>query len=110
MRENLKTLNDIRIKVFAEVGRYGTKSSFGYTKETICFIDIKDEQGKLLCDHLWLTVGKQIKELSLVIGDKIHFQARVTKYYKGYKGYREDVYKPIELDYRLSNPTKFYKI
>jgi hypothetical protein len=110
MRENLKEFNEVRIKVYAEVGRYGTKSSFGYTKETICLVNIKDERGKILCDHLWLTVGKQIKELKLVIGDIVYFQARVTKYYKGYKGYRDDVNKPIELDYRLSNPTKFYKI
>ena len=38
--------------------------------------------------------------------DVIAFQARVTAYEKGYKGYRKDVYKPIEIDYRLSNPTK----
>ena len=31
-------------------------------------------------------------------------------YEKGYKGYRDDVYKPIELDYKLSHPTKIEKI
>ena len=41
--------------------------------------------------------------------DIIAFQARVTAYEKGYKGYRKDVYKPIEIDYRLSNPTKISK-
>ena len=38
------------------------------------------------------------------------FHARVTCYEKGYKGYREDVYKPMKIDYRLSNPTKISKI
>jgi hypothetical protein len=51
-------------------------------------------------------VGKQLAALDLQIGDVISFQARVTAYEKGYKGYRDDVYKPIEIDYRLSNPTK----
>ncbi len=40
----------------------------------------------------------------------ISFHARVTCYEKGYKGYREDVYKPMKIDYRLSNPTKMSKI
>lgn len=110
MRKNLQKLNDVRIKVAAEVSRFGTKSSYGYVKETLCLVNLKDEEGKELCDHLWMTVGKQIKELELVVGDAIGFQARVTPYYKGYMGYRDDVDKPVELDYRLSNPTKFYKI
>jgi len=39
-------------------------------------------------------------------GDVIEFRARVTQYTKGYKGYRDDVYVPIETDYKLSRPTK----
>jgi len=55
-------------------------------------------------------LGKQLAALDLQIGDVISFHARVTCYEKGYKGYREDVYKPIKIDYRLSNPTKISKI
>jgi len=35
---------------------------------------------------------------------------RLQSYEKGYKGYREDVCKPMEIDYRLSNPTKITKV
>lgn len=31
-------------------------------------------------------------------------------YEKGYKGYKDDVYKPVEKDFKLSYPTKIKKI
>jgi DNA-binding winged helix-turn-helix (wHTH) protein len=34
------------------------------------------------------------------------FQRKVEKYIKGYQGRREDVYKPIVTDYKLSRSTK----
>lgn len=73
-------------------------------------INLTDVSGKEICNHIWLVIGKQIKNLDLNIGDKITFEARSAEYWKGYKGYRDDVYKPIEKDYKLSNPTKFAKI
>lgn len=78
--------------------------------DTICLVNLKDFEGKVLCDHIWLTVGKQIKSLDLIVGDMISFEARSKEYLKGYFGRREDVYKEIEIDYKLSNPTKFQKL
>lgn len=45
-------------------------------------------------------------------GDEVEFCARVTRYTKGYRGYREEAMmeNPICTDYRLSNPTKVKKI
>jgi hypothetical protein len=111
MRTKLKQIEGQRIKVFAEVDRFGKKPAYkGYPLDTICLINLKDEIGNEVCDHLWLIIGKQLKNLDLKIGDKISFIARSKEYTKGYKGYREDVYVPIEKDYKLSNPTKFLKL
>lgn len=110
MREKLAELNERRITVSAKVEKFGTKKSFkGFPQKTVLLIDIKDQSGKILCDHLWLTEGKQIKNLGLEIGDKIAFTARVTEYEKGYKGIYDES-NPIEVDYRLSFPTNFSKM
>jgi hypothetical protein len=111
MREELKKMNGSRVAVTAEVGNFGTKKAYkGYPIETVCLIDLKDALGNNLCDHLWMTVGKQFKSLNLAVGDKLKFTARAKKYTKGYKGRREGVYAPIETDYKLSNPTQFSKL
>lgn len=44
------------------------------------------------------------------MGEGISFQARDTGYEKDDKDYREDVYKPIEIDSLPSNPTIITKI
>lgn len=111
MREALKEQEGIRGTFRGTVARFGTKSAYrGAPLPTLMLSDVKDATGKVVTDHLWLTIGVQIKRLDLQIGDTVVFDARVTQYEKGYKGYREDVYDaPIELDYRLSNPTKVRK-
>jgi len=110
MREKLKVLDKQRIVVFAEVSSFGNKIPYrGKPIETICFCNVKDKKGNFLCDHIWFSVGKQMRKLDLEIGDKVSFTARVKEYEKGYKGRREDVYKPIETDYRLTNPTNISK-
>jgi hypothetical protein len=54
--------------------------------------------------------GKQLAALRLQPGDLVQLAARVTTYTKGYKGRREDVWKPVETDYRLSYPTNVRKV
>jgi hypothetical protein len=53
------------------------------------------------------TPEKQLDKLKLNEGDIIRFDARVTRYWKGYVHRDED---NRELDYRLSFPSKFIKI
>ena len=96
MRENLKSINNQRIKVIGEVGEFGS--------------NLVDSNANELTDHLWFTIGKCFKSMQLSVGDKISFYARVKPYLKGYRGYREDVYKPVEKDYKLSHPNNFEKI
>lgn len=111
MRRVLKSLEGVRTAFRGTVVQFGVKSGYtGLDLPTLMLKDVMDGTGNVVTDHLWLSIGKQLAALHLQSGDVIAFQARVTAYEKGYKGYREDVYKPIEIDYRLSNPTKIAKI
>jgi phage tail sheath gpL-like len=110
MREAMQSREGERGKFCGTVERFGTKTAYrGPAIPTVLIVDVRDASGALMTDHLWMTVGKQIAALSLVAGDTVEFEARITSYEKGYFGYRDDVYKPAETDYRLSFPTKVKK-
>ncbi len=114
MREKLKQVEGKRLKVKAEVSRFGKKRAYkGLPLDTICLINLIDYSTNApICDHIWFVIGKQIKELNLSEGDTIVFSARSQRYTKGYKGRREDIddATPVSTDYKLSNPTKFSKL
>ena len=91
--------------------RFGSKSGFKHPLTTILLKDIINVRtGQVVTDHAWFTLGKGFERLTLQKDDVVRFWARVSKYVKGYKGRREDVDKPLELDYRLSFPTKLRKV
>jgi len=108
MRKALKQLNGERGRFQGVFVRLGTKNGWkGRTLTTVLLKDIKDANGKLVSDHLWFNLTKEFDNLTLKENTRIAFDARVKCYYKGYQGYREDVYdKPVELDFKLSHPTK----
>ena len=111
MREKLAHINGKRFTFEGIFERFGTKNSFGHTKHTLLLRDVKDSSGKVVTDHLWFQLGKRFDSLKLEAGDIVRFDARAKPYIKGYRGYREDVYdKPVETDYRLSNPTNLKKV
>jgi len=111
MREKLAHINGKRFTFEGIFERFGIKSSFGHPKHTLLLRDVKDNSGKVVTDHLWFNVGKRFDSLKLQAGDIVRFDARVKPYVKGYRGYRDDVYdKPVETDYRLSNPTNLRKV
>jgi hypothetical protein len=110
MREKLGKLHNQRKRFTAHVKRFGTKPAYrGYVPiKTVLLVDITDETGTIVADHMWMTVGKQLEDLSAAKGDKIAFHGRVTTYLKGYAGRDEDgIYGAQEVDFRISNPTKF---
>jgi len=118
MRKEFKKLENERIKVSGIVNRFGIKNGYVGTLPTICLTNIKrtpvteateaedTEDDKYLTDHIWLTVGKQIIDLNLEIGNLVFFEARIKKYVKGY--YSKDCDERT-IDYKLSHPTKFKK-
>ena len=110
-RKRLGKLNDVRSTFTGVFERFGKKS--GWTSEfetTVLLKDIRDSSGELVADHLWFNYTKGFAKLQLEKGDQVRFDARVKGYLKGYQGYREEVYKPIEYDYKLSHPSKIIKI
>ena len=111
MRTSLAPIAGRRRKFRGVFVRYGQKSGYKGTLTTILLKDIQDMiERKVVTDHLWFTMGKRFQSLNLQNGDIVEFDARVTRYYKGYQGRREDELHPIELDYRLSFPTKLKKV
>jgi len=107
MRKKLKQINGERRTFRGTFECFGTKNGWkGEIVPTVLLVNITTPDGELLADHLWFNLTKQFKALDLQPGDMIEFDARVKPYTKGYFGRREDVYKPIETDYKLSHPTK----
>jgi hypothetical protein len=112
MREELAKLKGVRRKFQGTFDSYGVKSGWqGRPLRTILLIDVQDcLTHKIVTDHLWINETKQFATITLQKGDTVSFYARVTEYTKGYRGRREDVFdKPIQIDYRLSFPTKIAK-
>ena len=111
MRKGLKKLEGVRGSFTGKIEKFGIKENRWELLETVLLLDVK-YSGRRVADHIWMTVGKNFASAQLVVGDTVSFDARVTEYEKGYKGsnYEKQLYKPIETDYRLSNPTKVKKI
>jgi len=106
-RTKLKEIEEFRGTFTGIFERMGSKSGWkGSTETTVLLIDIQDENGIIITEHLWFNYTKGFRELgTLTVGDSIQFNARVKKYYKGYQGYSEEPWNR-ETDYKLSHPTK----
>ena len=111
MREKLTEYIEVRGTFTGTFIRTGFKNGYKGPVETILLGNIKDENGIILTDHLWFNLTKGFEALGeLEEGDIIQFNARCREYEKGYKGYKDDVYKPVEKYFKLSYPTKIKKI
>jgi hypothetical protein len=108
VRKELAKIDGERCSFQGVFVRYGLKSGWkGNQERTVLLRDIRGAAGYVVTDHLWFNLTKGFQGLGeLAEGDVILFDARVKEYEKGYKGRREDVYAPIELDYKLSHPTR----
>jgi hypothetical protein len=70
------------------------------------------DDAAVAADHLWFPMTKAFEALGpLTQGDVIEFDARVTRYEKGYRGRRVDVAieNPPAYDFRLSRPTRLVR-
>lgn len=93
-----------------EFVRTGIKHGYMGDITTVLLIDVRDESSKMVTDHLWFNMTRGFAQANLQAGDIVEFRGRVEKYVKGYKGWRDDVCKPLEEDYKLSFPTKVRKV
>lgn len=107
MRKILKKMNKTRFPFTGIFVRFGTKTGWtGKDEKTVLLKDIKNSSGEKVTDHLWFNYVKGMQILNLTEGDILSFEARVSEYQKGYKGYREDIPRNLEIDYKLSYPNK----
>lgn len=107
MRKKLEQLEEVRDTFTGVFERFGVKNGWkGLAEPTVLLKNIKNSKGKFMTEHLWFNLTKGFDSLGLEEGDLIQFDARVKSYVKGYRGFREDVYRPLEIDYKLSHPTK----
>lgn len=110
MRRALQRRNGERDTFLGTFERLGSKIGWMSNEPTVLLRNIRTLDEAPICDHLWFSLTKAFAALDLVLGDVIQFDARVKEYERGYKGYREDVYAPVERDYKLSHPTKVRKV
>jgi hypothetical protein len=107
MRQELKKIDEQRALFRGAFSKYGLKSGYrGYSTETILLVNIRDDNGNLICDHLWFNMTKGFEQLGMLKeGDIVQFEARVKKYRKGYVNRRAGIDQSM-FDYKLSHPTK----
>lgn len=107
MRKELDEIgSETRGTFYGTFERFGIKNGYRGTEKTVLLKNIKNEDGIVVTDHLWFNFTKGFEKLNLEPGMVVQFDARVAEYVKGYRGWREDVYCPLSVDYKLSYPTK----
>jgi len=106
MRQELARMEDMRAIFTGTFARFGEKNGYKGPMPTVLLKNVCDESGREVTGHLWFNLTKGFASLNLQGGELVEFRARVKEYVKGYKGRREDVYAPVEADYKLSHPTK----
>lgn len=100
MRQKLKQIGRKDRHVFTGVfERTGMKNGYKGPEETLLLLDVKDEHGNVVTDHLWFNFTKGFREANPEPGDVLEFRARVDSYVKGYDEWSREV------DYRLTYPT-----
>ena len=110
MRKNLQKIGKkSRHRFQGTFSRYGSKSGYYGPEKTILLTNITEE-GTPVCDHLWFNATKGFQACDPQEGDILEFDARVAEYTKGYFGHRDDVYVPVQEDYKLSRPTKVVNV
>jgi hypothetical protein len=110
MRKALQQRDGERAIFLGTFERMGSKRGWMGDKPTVLLKAIRSLAGEPICAHLWFNLTQQFAALNLTPGDVVQFDARVKEHEKGYKGWREDVYVPVERDYKLSHPTKVRKV
>ena len=111
MRHALQALEEVRATFTGTFERFGSKRGWqGREDKTVLLRGIVDTAGNAVCDHLWFNHTVAFARLRLQPGDVVTFDARVKEYVKGYFGRRDEVYRPVEVDYKLSHPTRVRKV
>lgn len=104
MRTELRKRLHQRQTFTATFQRYGCRPGGPHGQiMTCCFEYVTDSDGEVVAGHIWLDRDAGFAHLSLRPGDVVTFEARVTRYPKGWRGER-----PAH-DYCLSHPARAHK-
>ena len=111
MRRSLEKMEGERLEFIGTFDRLGKKTGWGGTTDTTVLLKdiVIADSGQHVASHLWFNYTKGFARVimnNLKTGERLRFTARVGHYIKGYQGRRDDVYKPTEVDYHLTRPTK----
>jgi hypothetical protein len=110
VRKELKARNGRRGHFRAIFKRFGMRRYSNHAPQpTALFIEIRDESGDVVADHLWFQLGEQFSRLDLQPGDEVFFVARVKKYRKRNHDAIDDDPRFVE-DYKLSYPSQVSKL
>jgi len=114
-REELKKVgSEERHRFRGRVGRFGSKIGWNGPVPTILLKDVEElSTGKIVTNHLWVNATKGFKDVEPREGDILEFDARVTKYIKGYyehDRYGNETVDHTRTDYQLSFPTKIVNV
>lgn len=105
-------LSNIRKTFTAIFSRYGTWRNWnGDDVRTYLFKGVKDKEGSIITDSLWIKEGKNISKLGeLKEGDVIQFEARldIDEKTSHIKVLEDGSYQ--ENNYIFKNPSKFQKL
>lgn len=113
MRTSLQGLDGKRVSMTAVFWKYGTFRGRGCVARTILLKNIRDEQGNILADHVWINYTAGFDSVGVFRpGDVVKFTAQVSSYIKGYCGENIEgrLMNPIKWDYRLKYPRNVQKI
>ncbi|GAF38086.1 hypothetical protein [Lentilactobacillus farraginis] len=74
---------------------------------TLLLLNVKDEKGIEVAEHLWFNLTKGFEALGILqTGDILSFNGRVKQYTKGYQGFRPGIRQTLQKDYKIERPTK----
>jgi len=93
IRHGLKRFLDRHATFSATFVRFGS-SNHG---RTALLRDIRDERGKIVADHVWLTYTEKLSRLALQAGDTLHFKAIVKRYSKAAGAFDYGLFYPSNL-------------
>ncbi len=114
-RKELKKVGaEERHRYSGRFGRFGSKTGWNGPVLTVLILDVVEiDTGKKVTDHLWFNATKGFREAEPREGDILEFDARVTRYVKGYcehDRYGDNIKDHTKVDYKLSFPTKIVNV
>jgi hypothetical protein len=106
MREELQKREGQRGVFRATFQRRGHRTNHWGTMQTALLVDVRDESGAVVADHLWFIFGDRMRALKLQPGDQLRFVATVATYFKRAHDFDwNDGDVEFEKDYRLIYPS-----